>query len=130
MNWLMTLQHYDFYYFIVNKTLGHSAQPLFDYSAQPTHQTRPKLDASTPNDLSTYDPLSRPLQASIEADETSLAQLEGYHDDPNLTKVVDRRWYERNKHIFPASVWEDFDPSKDYSKGMRRDAEGNAFFFR
>ena len=22
-----------------------------------------------------------------------------------MTKVVDRRWYGRNKHIFPASVW-------------------------
>ena len=57
------------------------------------------------------------------------ARLEGYNDDPNLTKVVDRRWYERNKHIFPASVWEEFDPTKDYTRGMRRDAEGNAFFF-
>ena len=51
------------------------------------------------------------------------------NDDPNVTKVVDRRWYERNKHIFPASVWEEFDPGKDYTRGMRRDAEGNAFFF-
>jgi protein FAM50 len=24
-------------------------------------------------------------------------------------KVVDRRWYERNKHLFPASRWEPFD---------------------
>ena len=56
-------------------------------------------------------------------------QLEGASDDPNVTKVVDRRWYERNKHIFPASVWEEFDPGKDYTKGGRRDAEGNAFFF-
>lgn len=25
-------------------------------------------------------------------------------------KVVDRKWYERNKHIFPASRWEVYDP--------------------
>jgi protein FAM50 len=56
-------------------------------------------------------------------------ELEGYSDDPALTKVVDRRWYERNKHIFPASVWEEFDPTKDYSKGIRKDQEGNSFFF-
>ena len=56
-------------------------------------------------------------------------ELEGYNDDPHLTKVVDRRWYERNKHIFPASVWEVFEPGKDYSKAMRRDGQGNAFFF-
>ena len=46
-----------------------------------------------------------------------------------MTKVVDRRWYERNKHIFPASVWETFDPEKDYSQTIRRDNGGNAFFF-
>lgn len=27
-------------------------------------------------------------------------------------KVVDRHWYERNKHIFPASRWETYDPEK------------------
>jgi len=45
------------------------------------------------------------------------------HDDVRLTmdarvekdeshpgKVVERRWYERNKHIFPASRWEIYDP--------------------
>lgn len=30
------------------------------------------------------------------------------------TQVVERRWYERNKHIFPASRWEVYDPNKDY----------------
>jgi protein FAM50 len=55
--------------------------------------------------------------------------LEGCDDDANHTKVVDRRWYEKNKHIFPASTWEEFDPEKDYSKAIRRDAGGNAFFF-
>ncbi len=29
-------------------------------------------------------------------------------------KVVDRHWYNRNKHIFPASRWEVFDPDKNY----------------
>ena len=56
-------------------------------------------------------------------------QLEGTYDDPNYTKVVDRRWYERNKHIFPASQWEAFDPDKVYEGRVRKDAEGNAFFF-
>lgn len=27
-----------------------------------------------------------------------------------------RSWYERNKHIFPASRWEPFDPTKTYNK--------------
>lgn len=29
-------------------------------------------------------------------------------------KVLLRSWYERNKHIFPASRWEPFDPTKTY----------------
>jgi protein FAM50 len=55
--------------------------------------------------------------------------LEGYNDDPALTRVVDRRWYERNKHIFPASGWEEFDPTKEYHKSVRTDGDGNKFFF-
>ena len=31
-------------------------------------------------------------------------------------KVVLRQWYERNKHIFPASRWEPYDPTKTYDK--------------
>ena len=27
-----------------------------------------------------------------------------------------RSWYERNKHIFPASRWEPYDPNKNYEK--------------
>jgi len=47
-----------------------------------------------------------------------------------MTKVVDHRWYERNKHIFPTSVCTEFDPNMDYSNMVRRDMGGNAFFFR
>ena len=57
------------------------------------------------------------------------ADLEGHEHDPTVTKVVDRRWYERNKHIFPASVWEEFEPVKNYASAVRRDTGGNAFFF-
>jgi protein FAM50 len=32
-------------------------------------------------------------------------------DESHPGKVVERRWYERNKHIFPASRWEIYDPS-------------------
>ena len=31
-------------------------------------------------------------------------------------KVVLRSWYERNKHIFPASRWEPYDPEKKWDK--------------
>jgi len=35
-------------------------------------------------------------------------------DESHPGKVVERRWYERNKHVFPASRWETWDPDKDY----------------
>uniref|UniRef100_A0A7S0STR1 FAM50A/XAP5 C-terminal domain-containing protein n=1 Tax=Mantoniella antarctica TaxID=81844 RepID=A0A7S0STR1_9CHLO len=35
-------------------------------------------------------------------------------EDSHAGKVVHRSWYEKNKHIFPASRWEMWDPLKDY----------------
>lgn len=49
-----------------------------------------------------------------------------------MTRVVDRRWYERNKHIFPASLWHEYEPGEEFKKKMsssKRDGEGNTFFF-
>jgi len=37
-------------------------------------------------------------------------------DESHAGKVLLRSWYERNKHIFPASRWEPYDPTKNYSK--------------
>lgn len=31
-------------------------------------------------------------------------------------KVVERHWYEKNKHIFPASRWEIYDPTRQWEK--------------
>lgn len=36
-------------------------------------------------------------------------------DESHPGKIVERRWYEHNKHIFPCSRWEIYDPSKVYS---------------
>ncbi|PWN51587.1 XAP5-domain-containing protein [Violaceomyces palustris] len=35
-------------------------------------------------------------------------------DESHAGKVVERSWYNRNKHIFPASRWEVYDPNVDY----------------
>ena len=114
---------------MINKTRGPGGALLFDYATQPSSSSRSST-ASPSSDLANYDPLSRPAKGTHNGTATPLdSKLEGFDADPNMTKVVDRRWYERNKHIFPASVWEEFDPAKDYSKGIRKDAEGNAFFF-
>ncbi|KAL4898085.1 XAP5, circadian clock regulator-domain-containing protein [Aspergillus ambiguus] len=104
--------HYEFYYFIANRVpnLSRAGGLLFDYSNQPPQ-------------TSTEDPLSHPA---------SNEQLEGGGKDPTTTKVVDRRWYERNKHIFPASLWREYEPGPEFEEKMRsnrRDASGNAFFF-
>ncbi|EHK98731.1 putative protein FAM50 like protein [Glarea lozoyensis 74030] len=115
--------HYDFYYFIMNHTLGPNNRILFDYSAEPPAVLP---EAPEPINLDTYNPLSVPSKQKPKDVPTENKDLEGTNDDPTLTKVVDRRWYERNKHIFPASVWQDFDPDKDYQKEVKRDAGGNA----
>ncbi|KZF19315.1 XAP5-domain-containing protein [Xylona heveae TC161] len=123
---LIIPHHYDFYYFIVNKTKGRDQVPLFPFSSQPTSTTP---SSSRPEDEPDFNPLSKPPKQK-ESSRTPLdPRLEGYDNDPTLTKVVDRRWYERNKHIFPASTWEEFDPTKDYTSTIRKDTEGNAFFF-
>ena len=145
--------HYEFYYFIVNKFLGPNRKPLFDYLATATPPSRSQspehtADDSDPNPISapstpstTHDAKNTQKQDKEKQDKKKTRKkndgqvtpadrhLEGVNDDAHFTKVVDRRWYERNKHIFPASVWEEFDPGKDYANGVRKDAEGNAFFF-
>lgn len=122
--------HYELYYFIVNKTLGRNSTPLFDYDATTVPSSSESPDEEEPDD---YNPISLPATKTKKLNNGQVTpadrHLEGVDDDPNFTKVVDRRWYERNKHIFPASVWEEFDPGKDYVKNIRKDAEGNAFFF-
>ena len=84
---------------------------MFDYSSKPPPATSPEESL-----------LSRP----------SNDNLEGGDRDPTLTRVVNRKWYERNKHIFPASLWCEYEPGKEFEEKMttaRRDAKGNVFFF-
>ncbi|POS88229.1 hypothetical protein EPUL_000136 [Erysiphe pulchra] len=124
---LIIPHHYDFYYFIINRVHGPNNQILFNYSSD--FSPDPSV-ANKSIDLDNYNPLSRPSsQANSKFGLEKTVALEGRAEDPTLTKVVDRRWYERNKHIFPASVWQEFDPEKDYQKEIKRDLGGNAFFF-
>lgn len=102
---------------------------LFSYSAQPTKATPIKTDSNAEGDAAVYDPLNQHSKGKGKEPKTPEEELEGFGDDPALTKVVDRRWYERNKHIFPASAWTEYAPDKDLSRVQRKDAEGNAFFF-
>lgn len=105
--------HFEFYYFIANKVVNpiRPGQLLFDYSGT----------AVLKEDKQEQSLLRRPKDEKIE----------GHDDDPAYTKVVDRRWYEKNKHIYPASLWAEYKTGKDHEELLkaRRDAQGNAFFF-
>ncbi|KAM3557429.1 hypothetical protein MY1884_004530 [Beauveria asiatica] len=114
--------HYEFYYFVMNKTIGPGGKRLFDYSAEaPEKPDAPS--GSLPGGLSTA--------ADVKAAKglPDISSLQGADEDPLETKVVDRRWYERNKHIFPASTWQQFDPEMDYASQIRKDGGGNTFFY-
>ena len=115
-------QHYDFLYFIMNKTLGPDGKPLFGYSAEAPNATAGDGGAGVSN-------VALAAVSGLDRNRSDLSGLEGASDDPSYTKIVDRRWYERNKHIYPATLWQDFDPEKDYQKEIRRDLWGNAFFY-
>ena len=120
-------QHYELYYFIVNKTEGPGSKPLFDYSDSAPAPKGTDLPALQQPQVGLSWPSDRAEE--IQPKCTDLESLEGANDDPTFTKVVDRRWYERNKHIYPASIWQEFDPAKNYRTDMRRDAQGNAYYF-
>ncbi|KAF1936546.1 hypothetical protein EJ02DRAFT_470352 [Clathrospora elynae] len=120
--------HYDIYHFLFNRVTGFNG-PLFDYSAQPTKATPSATDAKAEEEAAVYDPLNQTRKKKSKESSMPDEELEGFSDEPAITKVVDRRWYERNKHIFPASAWAEYVPDKDLSKVQRKDTEGNAFFF-
>lgn len=82
-----------------------------------------KEDLIIPQDISFYDLIatrargkSGPLFNFDVHDDVRLGPLDARveKDESHPGKVVERRWYDRNKHIFPASRWEIYDPAKEY----------------
>jgi|Transcript_7865 protein FAM50 len=82
-----------------------------------------KEDLIIPQDISFYDLIatrargkSGPLFNFDVHDDVRLGALDARveKDESHPGKVVERRWYDRNKHIFPASRWEPYDPAKEY----------------
>ncbi|GAU95443.1 hypothetical protein RvY_07059 [Ramazzottius varieornatus] len=45
-------------------------------------------------------------------------------NESHAGKVVQRTWYERNKHIFPASRWEPYDAGKKYGDFAKNKTDG------
>ncbi|KAI1451738.1 XAP5-domain-containing protein [Annulohypoxylon moriforme] len=114
--------HYDFMFFIMNKTIGPTGRLLFDYRSDATTSSPSSREEN--DNIKNRCSATTPIRSEPEANAP-----EGASDDPAFTKVVDRRWYERNKHIYPASIWQEFDPERDYQKEVRRDLGGNTFFY-
>eukprot|EP01134_Creolimax_fragrantissima_P003923 CFRG3923T1 len=50
----------------------------------------------------------------VHDDVRMLADATVEKDETHAGKIVTRHWFEKNKHIFPASNWEEYDPEKDY----------------
>jgi protein FAM50 len=82
-----------------------------------------KEDLIIPQDLTFYDLIatkargkSGPLFHFDVHDDVRIGSIDTRieKDESHPGKVVERRWYERNKHIFPASRWELYDPTTDY----------------
>ncbi|KAI9089599.1 XAP5, circadian clock regulator-domain-containing protein [Phlyctochytrium arcticum] len=42
-------------------------------------------------------------------------------EESHAGKIIERAWYEKNKHIFPASRWEVFDPQRKYGSYTVKD---------
>lgn len=91
--------HYDIHHFMVNKIKdpGRADRLLFDYS----------MGAPVQSESSQSTLLRDPKRDKIE----------GQNDEATYTKVVDRRWYEKNKHIYPATLWRTYRESNQNGVG-------------
>jgi len=82
-----------------------------------------KEDLMIPHNISFYDLIkekakgkSGPLFHFDVHDDMKASDVRVQKDDSHAGKIVDRKWYERNKHIFPACRWENYSKDKTYEK--------------
>jgi len=87
-----------------------------------------KEDLIVPHNITFYDLIkerargkSGPLFNFGAIEEIGVGGKKIEKDESHAGKIVDRKWYERNKHIFPASRWEQYDKSKQYDAYGERD---------
>lgn len=88
-----------------------------------------KEDLILPHHYSFYDFIvtkargkSGPLfQFDVHDDIRMISDATVEKEESHAGKVLLRSWYERNKHIFPASRWEPYDPTKTYDKYTIKD---------
>ncbi|KAK9897440.1 XAP5-domain-containing protein [Cystobasidium minutum MCA 4210] len=90
-----------------------------------------KEDLIIPHHLSFYDFIaskargkSGPLfQFDVHDDVRMLADASVEKNESHAGKIVERAWYNRNKHVFPSSRWEPFDPEKKYTSYTIKDTK-------
>ncbi|XP_064550408.1 protein FAM50 homolog [Drosophila montana] len=90
-----------------------------------------KEDLILPHHYSFYDFIvtkargkSGPLfQFDVHDDVRMISDASVEKEESHAGKVLLRSWYERNKHIFPASRWEPYDPTKSYDKYTIKDKD-------
>lgn len=88
-----------------------------------------KEDLILPHHLTFYELLvnkargkSGPLfHFDVHDDVRMLADASVEKDESHAGKVVERAWYNRHKHIFPASRWETYDPNATYGAQAGKD---------
>jgi protein FAM50 len=67
---------------------------------------------------------SGPLfQFDVHDDVRMLADATVEKNESHAGKIVERAWYNRNKHVFPSSRWEPFDPEKKYASYTIKDSK-------
>uniref|UniRef100_A0A8D1V6G7 Family with sequence similarity 50 member A n=1 Tax=Sus scrofa TaxID=9823 RepID=A0A8D1V6G7_PIG len=110
---LIIPHHHSFYDFIVTKARGKSGEcapppprppPACPAGRLQRLRARPSLPAGPLFNFDVHDDVRLLSDATVEKDES------------HAGKVVLRSWYEKNKHIFPASRWEPYDPEKKWDK--------------
>jgi len=87
-----------------------------------------KEDLIIPHDVTFYDLIVRRARGKsgplftfdVHDDVRMLTDARVEKDESHPGKVVERRWYERNKHQFPASRWELF----DWAVAAQRERDG------
>ncbi|CAD2089008.1 XAP-5 DNA binding protein, putative [Plasmodium vinckei lentum] len=86
-----------------------------------------KEDLILPNYLTFYELIKNKAQGktgplfSFDAveDLSGITDIRKNKTDTHAGKLVERKWYERNKHIFPASKWEIYKPSTNYGTNYK-----------
>ncbi|CDU19644.1 uncharacterized protein PY17X_1248500 [Plasmodium yoelii] len=86
-----------------------------------------KEDLILPNYLTFYELIKNKAQGKtgplfsfdVVEDLSGITDIRKNKTDTHAGKLVERKWYERNKHIFPASKWEIYKPLTNYGTNYK-----------